>query len=181
MPIRKTVIEETPTTETLDPRVIQTTKTVVDPDLHTQVVENSHVVDDASTVVRKTKVIHEPLVRTEHPQHIYETKKTIFRTYQIIWYVLMFIEVLLVFRLILKAIGASPFSGFVNLIYAITAPLALPFAGIVQPSVYGSSVIEWSTIFAAVVYFVIAWGLIHLFEMFKPVTPEEVESNVDTT
>ena len=121
----------------------------------------------------------EPAIQTEHPQKVYNTKKTIFRMYQIIWYVLAIIEIFLAFRMVFKAVGANPYSGFASFIYALSNPLAVPFQGIVANSVYGNSVFEWSTIIAAVVFFLIAWGLVYLFQMMKPVTPQEVEGSVD--
>ncbi len=131
-------------------------------------------------VVQTTKkVVQESPVKTEHPQRVFEKKKAIFRSYQIIWYVLGFIEILLLFRITLKALGANPFSGFVSLIYTLSDPLTLPFAGILRSNVSGGSVIEWSTIFAAIVYILIAWGLVNLLQLMKPVTPEEVEQKVD--
>lgn len=129
-------------------------------------------------VVRTTKKLT-PQVQTEHPQKVFEKKKTIFRFYQVVWYILSFIEILLAFRVTFKAIGANPFSGFVNLIYVITDPLTSPFAGILRTSASGNSVIEWSTIVAAAVYFLLALGLVSLLQFAKPVTPEEVEQEVD--
>ncbi len=129
-------------------------------------------------VVRTTKKVT-PQVQTEHPQKVFEKKKTIFRFYQVVWYVLTFIEIMLAFRVTFKAIGANPFSGFVSLVNAITDPLTIPFAGILRTSASGSSVIEWSTIVAAVVYFLLALGLVSLLQFAKPVTPEEVEHEVD--
>lgn len=129
-------------------------------------------------VVRTTKRVTPP-VQTEHPQKAFEKKRTIFRSYQVVWYVLTFIEILLAFRATFKAIGANPFSGFVSLIYGITDPLIIPFAGILRTSASGSSVIEWSTIVAAVVYLLIAWGLVSLLQFVKPVSQEEVEQEVD--
>ncbi len=116
----------------------------------------------------------------EHPLKTYEKKKTIFRVYQSIWYILGVIEVLLVFRVILKMLGANSYSGFTNLIYTISNPLALPFRGIFQTDVVEGSVFEWSTIIAGVVYAVVAYGLVHLFQLVKPTNPQEVEQKVDT-
>lgn len=131
-------------------------------------------------VVKTTKKVT-PAVVTEHPQRVYEKKKVIFRSYQIIWYILGFIEILLGFRVALKAMGANPFSGFVSLIYAVSDPLALPFAGILRSSVGSGAVLEWSTIIAAVVYLIVAFGLVNLLQFIKPVTPEEVEQTVDNS
>ncbi len=79
----------------------------------------------------------------------------------------------------LKAIGANPASGFVSFIYDITEPLALPFQGILRPNVGESgSYFEWSTINAAFVYLIIAYIIILIIGLVRPVTPEEVESSV---
>jgi len=127
-------------------------------------------------VVKTTTRQVEPAVKGEAPQKVYEKKKTIFRFNQIIWYILGFIEVLLVFRIILKMLGANPFVGFTSLIYTITAPFAAPFFGIVGPSATGSSVIEWTTVIAAIVYICIAWGLVYLLDLIYPITPKDVET-----
>jgi hypothetical protein len=118
-------------------------------------------------------------VGTEHPQKVYAKKKTIFRIYQVIWYVLGVIETLLVFRIVLKALGANPTSGFANLIYSLSNPLALPFRGIFPTPVVEGSVFEWSTLIAGIVYLVLAYGLVYLFQIVKPTTPLEVEQKVN--
>lgn len=115
----------------------------------------------------------------EAPIKTYKTKKAIFRTYQVIWYILGVIEVLLAFRLILKMLGANPTSGFANLIYTLSNPFALPFRGIFQTQVVEGSVFEWSTIIAGVVYAIVAWGLVKLFQIVKPTNPQEVSQKVD--
>lgn len=127
-------------------------------------------------VVRKTVRQVEPQAKGEAPQTVYEKKKTIFRSNQIIWYILGLIDVLLIFRIFLKLLGANQFVGFTSFIYTITNPLALPFAGIVGVSSTGSSVIEWSTIIAAVVYLCIAWGLVYLLDIIYPITPKDIET-----
>jgi hypothetical protein len=129
-------------------------------------------------VVRRTRVVT-PAVATGSPQKTYETKKAIFRSYQIIWYILGVIEVVLAFRVILKLLGANTFSGFTNFIYAVSGPFALPFAGILRTSVSSDSVFEWSTLIAMAVYAVVAYGIVELFQLVKPTNPEEVEQTVD--
>lgn len=129
-----------------------------------------------SQVIRKTTSQAEPQAKGAAPQSVYETKKTIFRSNQIIWYILGLIEVLLVFRIVLKAVGANATSGFANFIYALTGPLADPFRGILASSVTDSSVFEWSTILAASVYLCVAWGLVYLLELIYPITPRDVET-----
>ncbi|MDO8498128.1 MAG: YggT family protein [bacterium] len=127
-------------------------------------------------VVTKTTRQVEPKIKEEAPQKVYDKKKTIFRLNQIIWYILGFIEVLLVFRVVLKMLGANSSVGFTSFIYALTAPLAGPFSGILGISVTGSSMIEWSTIVAAVVYLCVAWGLVYLLDIIYPITSKDVET-----
>lgn len=132
-----------------------------------------------SQVVKKTtKLVDpvEPQAKGEAPQKVYEKKKTILRFNQIIWYILGFVEVLLTFRVILKALGANQYVGFTSLIYAITAPFAVPFSGVVGISATGNSILEWSTIIAGIVYLCIAWGLVYLLEIIYPITPRDIET-----
>lgn len=130
-------------------------------------------------VIHTTRAVSKSSIPQEPPIKTYQKKKIIFRTYQILWYILGVIEVLLGFRVALKSLGANPFSGFTNLIYTLSDPLALPFRGILGVTVNGASVFEWSTFIAVVVYALITFGLVELMQFIKPVTPEEVEQNVD--
>jgi hypothetical protein len=129
-------------------------------------------------VIQQTRTIRSG-VATDSPQKEYQTKKAIFRSYQIIWYILGVIEVVLAFRVVLKLLGANAFSGFASFIYAISGPFALPFAGILGTTVSSSSVFEWSTLIAMVVYFIVSYGIVALFQLIKPTNQEEVEETVD--
>lgn len=126
------------------------------------------------------EVPDDPLPPDYNPQHQFQRKRTIYRVYQVIWYILGVIEVLLVFRIVLKLLGANPLSGFANFIYSLSAPFAVPFVGVLPASAVGTSVIEWSTFLAMIVYLVLAYGLVKLFQFFKPADPADVERAVDT-
>ncbi len=130
-------------------------------------------------VVRTTKTVADPAGHAEHPQKVFNKKKTLFRTYQWIWYVLGVIEVLLALRVVLKALGANPSSGFAVLIYALSSPFAIPFSGLFGTTITANSVIEWSSMIAAAVYVLVAFGIIQLLQMAKPVDRHEVEQTVD--
>lgn len=134
------------------------------------------VTDDApQKIVRKVTRKIPPPVRDEPPQQVYEKKKTIFRSNQIIWYILGLIEVLLGFRFLLKLLGANQTVGFTNLIYSLTEPLVALFYGIIPTSSAGTSVVEGAIIIAALVYLCLAWGIVYLLDLFFPITPEDVE------
>jgi hypothetical protein len=81
------------------------------------------------------------------------------------------LEVLLVFRLILKLTGASLGNAFVGLVYGITGIFILPFKGIfhsgVTQGIETSSVFEPSTLIAIIVYFVFAWGIVKLLSVLS--------------
>jgi hypothetical protein len=130
-------------------------------------------------VLQRTRVVT-PQVETGSPQKEYQTKKAIFRTYQVIWYILGVVEVALAFRMVLKLLGANVQSGFASFVYAISNPFALPFAGILKTTESSGSIVEWSTLIAMVVYAIAAYGLVALFQLVKPTNQEEVENTVDS-
>lgn len=101
--------------------------------------------------------------------------KTAATSYQTIEYLIYFffgaLEVLLVFRLILKLTGASISSAFVGLIYGLTGIFILPFEGIFRrgytQGVETTSVLEPSTLVAIIVYAVLAVGIVKLIRILS--------------
>lgn len=91
--------------------------------------------------------------------------KGVFKTYQIIYYILGIIEVLLGFRFLLKLLGANPNTGFVSFIYSISGIFVAPFNAVFPTTRAEGSVLEWSVLLAAVVYAVVAWGLANLLRI----------------
>jgi len=142
---------------------------------HDVCVEDNVIETRETTTVSNTS----PPVKQEHPQQVFNKKKTIFRAYQIIWYILALVEILIGFRVALKALGANPLSGFTSLVYSLSDPLTLPFRSIFPNTVSGASLFEWSTVIAAIVYALVAYGLIYIMQLIKPVTQREVEQKVD--
>lgn len=116
--------------------------------------------------------------------HDYERKKIIFHTYRVIWYILGFLEILLVSRFTLKALGANPDSGFADLVYNMSYPFAKPFINLFSPTTGAGaetvSFVEWSTLVAMLVYVFVAWAIEELLRLIKPIRPEEVERTVES-
>jgi len=101
------------------------------------------------------------------------TTKPLYRGTQIVWYILGLIEILLLFRFVLKFLAANPDAGFTNFIYGITYIFANPFLNVFKMSKISGSIFEWTTLLAMLVYWIIAEGIIKLFIMSKTVsTPE---------
>ncbi len=114
----------------------------------------------------------------------YSQTKTLFHSYQIIWYIFGFIEIVLAFRFVLKLLGANPEAGFTKFVYGLSTPFAAPFLNIFRATpnqgVETTSFFEWSTLVAAIVYIVITWGLIKIFKLGKPTDPADVVKSVDS-
>ena len=95
----------------------------------------------------------------------------------IIWYILGLVEVFLAFRFVLKLFGANPSSGFVNFVYSVTDVLTSPFDkifSVTRPETGDvvRSVFEPSILVAAVVYALIAWGIVKLLNLNSPTSAE---------
>lgn len=88
-----------------------------------------------------------------------------------VYYVLGILEVLLLFRFLLKLLGANSASGFVSLIYSISRIFLAPFYGIfrsfVTEGIETRAVFEPATLIAMVVYAVIAYGIVRFLELRK--------------
>ncbi len=85
----------------------------------------------------------------------------------IIYFLFGVLDILLIFRILLKLTGANTSSGFVNLIYDITNIFILPFQGMFSGSSSTTSVFEPSVLIALVVYAFIAWGIVKLIRIFS--------------
>ncbi len=82
-----------------------------------------------------------------------------FKAIQLVWLVFGVIEVLIALRIALMLIGANPNSPIVALIYGITYLLLFPFNGLIGSPTVGNMVLEISSMFAIVVYGLIAFAV----------------------
>ena len=90
----------------------------------------------------------------EREQRIFTFKAT-----QLIWLLFGILEVLIALRIGLKLIGANPDSPIVTLIYGFTALFLFPFTGLIGSPAAGSMQLELSSLFAMLIYALIAWAL----------------------
>jgi hypothetical protein len=75
------------------------------------------------------------------------------------------VDVLIAGRFLLKLLGASAQSSFVNLIYGISSPLVAPFHGIFPSSGSASNSFEPAALVAIAVYSLIGWGAVVLIRI----------------
>jgi hypothetical protein len=99
--------------------------------------------------------------------------KPLYRGTQVVWYLLSIIEALLFFRFLLKLIGANPAAGFTTFIYTLSYPFAAPFLYVVHATQVERATFEWTTLLAMLVYWIVAWGIVRLIVMGKPVSETE--------
>ncbi len=101
-----------------------------------------------------------------------ETKATSFQTVQyLIYFFFGALNILLVFRFILKLFGANALNSFVALIYGITGIFVVPFAGIfstgLSEGLETTSIFEPATIIAILFYLLLAWGIVKLIQILS--------------
>lgn len=123
----------------------------------------------------------EELPKVEHPVHeekprvhVKKRAENIFRIYQTVWYVLGVTESLIALRFVFKMLGANRV-GFVDFLYSVTDPLAVPFYGIFNASSSGRFTIEWTTIVAMAIYALIAMGIVQFVRILTTTDPDRAE------
>lgn len=80
--------------------------------------------------------------------------------------ILGIIEFLLGFRIVLKLFGASAGAPFVKWVYETTQPLLAPFIGAFpSPRVEGGIIIEFSSLFALIVFAFIGYLIDNIFRV----------------
>ena len=107
------------------------------------------------------------------------TTKPLFKGTQTVWYLLSILEVLLVFRFVLKLMGANPEAGFTSFIYALTWPFTAPFLAVFPRTIIEGSIFEWTTLLAMLVYWLVAIGIIRLLVMSKTVSTPEAAAQLE--
>lgn len=125
-----------------------------------------------TTTIRETPVQERPVPVVE--RHVVEDDVVNPRSTgeSIVYWILNVIEIILALRLIFRLLGANPNNGLVSFLYNVSAPLVAPFVGIFRQPVTGSSVLEWSTVIAMIIYAIVAYLIIQLIRlsMRRPVT-----------
>lgn len=102
-----------------------------------------------------------------------DQRVTSFKITQLIWLLLGILEALIILRIGLKLIGANADSPIVALIYGFTYLFLFPFEGLVGSPSAGGMVLELSSMFAMLIYGLIAWAAERTvwLVLYKPRTP----------
>ena len=98
-------------------------------------------------------------VRTSQNEPEREQRIFTFKATQLIWLLFGVLEALIVIRIGLMLIGANPGSPIVALIYGFTGLFLFPFTGLIGSPTAGNMVLELSSLFAILIYALIAWAM----------------------
>jgi hypothetical protein len=82
-----------------------------------------------------------------------------FKATQLIWLLFGILEAMIALRIGLKLIGANPESPIVALIYGFTYLFLFPFEGLIGSPSTGNMLLEISSMFAMLIYGLIAWAI----------------------
>lgn len=97
-------------------------------------------------------------VRTTQSEPEREQRIFTFKATQLIWLLFGILEALIALRIGLMLIGANPNSPIVALIYGFTYLFLFPFEGLIGSPAAGNMVLELSSMFAMLIYGLIAWA-----------------------
>ena len=114
----------------------------------------------------------------EREQRIFTFKAT-----QLVWLVFGILEVMILLRIALKALGANAASPIATFIYGFTDLFLWPFAGLTGTPASGGMVLEISSMIAVVVYGLIAYALAKIIWVifYRPRGPVEAVTQTSTT
>ena len=98
-------------------------------------------------------------VRTSQNEPEREQRIFSFKATQLIWLLFGILEAMIALRIGLKLIGANPDSPIVALIYGFTYLFPFPFTGLIGSPTAGNMVLELSSMFAMLIYALIAWAV----------------------
>jgi len=98
-------------------------------------------------------------VRTSQREPEREQRIFTFKATQLIWLLFGILEALIALRIGLMLIGANPDSPIVAMIYGFTSLFLFPFTGLIGSPAAGGMVLELSSMFAMLIYALIAWAM----------------------
>lgn len=104
-----------------------------------------------------------------------QAAKPLYKATQVVWFLFGVLELLLLTRFVLKLLGANPLAGFTDFIYSVSFPFVAPFQNVFGIFAAEDSLVEWSTLLAIIVYWVVANLITKLLLLGRPVTQNEAQ------
>jgi hypothetical protein len=101
-------------------------------------------------------------VRTSQKEPEREQRIFTFKATQLIWLLFGILIAVIALRIGLMLIGANPANPIVALIYGFTGLFLFPFTGLITSPTAGNMVLELSSVFAMLIYGLIAWAIVKI-------------------
>lgn len=109
----------------------------------------------------------------------FETKPSSSRGAKVAGIIINLIEFLLAFRFVFKLLGVSSTGSlFTSLIYGVTQPLVSPFLRALGVYQTNGKTLEWTTLLAMMVYWLIVWAIVKMFLTSSTVSTAEAERKI---
>jgi hypothetical protein len=89
---------------------------------------------------------------------------------QVVWYIVAFIDALLIMRMLFLLLGARSV-GFANILYSVTAPFTALFKGIFPTPHVQGSYFDTAAVLAIVVVTLLGWALSSLINLVNRPAP----------
>ena len=109
--------------------------------------------------------VNQPAASYAYPPAPTATQLAVWRAQRIIYYVFGIIQAFIAIRFILKLLSANTASPFTQVIYNVSWVFVFPFNGVVPNYTVGSTVFEWSSLIALVVYALVSVALAKLLSL----------------
>lgn len=104
-----------------------------------------------------------------------ERKESVRRFVNIVWILVVLVEIFIGIRIVLRLIAANPGNAFASFIYNVTDVLLLPFLTIAGSPGAEGFVLDIPAIIGALVYLLFGWLLVRLlWVLFKPSSSRSV-------
>ena len=110
-----------------------------------------------------------------------EQRVMTFRATQLIWLLFGALEVLIALRIGLKLIDANVGSPIVAVIYGFTTLFLFPFTSLIGSPELGGMVLELSSMFAMLVYALLAWAVTRTISLIFYSPPGSMVDVTETT
>jgi len=123
-----------------------------------------------SEIIKETTYSQNPNT-IDHINMNEERETSVKRSYNVVWLIIGIIEAVLIFRFVFELLGANQYSGFVQFIYTLSYPFAVPFQDIFHVSAVSYSILDWSLLVAMAVYLVIGYLLNQILRVIFPTQP----------
>ena len=122
-------------------------------------------------------------VRTSQKEPERERRIFTFKATQLVWLLFGILEAMIALRIGLMLIGANPDSQIVALIYGFTNLFLFPFTNMIGSLTSGNMVLEISSLFAMLIYGLIAWVIERTVWLifYRPRGPVEGVTETTTT